>query len=59
MAQGQPLKKAGMHLSMNVFAHGHMYVGMSRCGEPNKFYISANQHVFHDVEHILPFFHRS
>ena len=33
-AQGQSLTKAGMYLPRSVFSHGHLYVGFSRCGDP-------------------------
>jgi ATP-dependent DNA helicase PIF1 len=52
-AQGQTFKQAGMYLPRNVFAHGHMYVGMSRCGDPNGLHIFADQGEFVHVAHML------
>ena len=52
-AQGQTFKKAGMYLPKNVFSHGHMYVGLSRCGDPNGLYIYADQGEFKHVRHML------
>jgi len=40
-------------LPRNVFAHGHMYVGMSRCGDPNGLHIFADQGEFKQVAHML------
>ena len=36
-AQGQSLDRAGMYLPKSVFSHGHLYVGFSRCGDPDSF----------------------
>ena len=33
-AQGLTLKRVGLFLDKDVFAHGQVYVGMSRCGGP-------------------------
>ena len=52
-AQGQTFKKAGMYLPKNVFSHGHMYVGLSRCGDPNGLHIFADQGEFMHVRHML------
>jgi len=52
-AQGQTFKQAGMYLPKNVFAHGHMYVGMSRCGDPKGLHIFADQGEFTQVAHLL------
>jgi len=45
-AQGQTFQKAGLYLPRNVFAHGHMYVGLSRCGNPNGLNVYADQMEF-------------
>ena len=45
-AQGQTFQKAGLYLPRNVFAHGHMYVGLSRCGNPNGLHVYADQTEF-------------
>ena len=52
-AQGQTFKKAGMYLPKSVFAHGHMYVGMSRCGDPSGLHIFADQSEFTHVAHLI------
>ena len=52
-AQGQTFKKAGMYLPKNVFGHGHMYVGLSRCGDPNGLHIYVDQGEFTHVRHML------
>ena len=53
-AQGQSLDVAGLELPQSVFTHGQLYVGWSRCGDPDKFYIFANQDEFENVRHLLP-----
>ena len=52
-AQGQTFQKAGMYLPKNVFAHGHMYVGLSRCGDPKGLHIFADQGEFAHVANVL------
>ena len=52
-AQGQTFKTAGMYLPRNVFAHGHMYVGLSRCGNPNGLHVFADQGEFTHIRHML------
>jgi len=43
-AQGQTFQNAGLYLPRNVFAHGHtMYVGLSRCGNPNGLHVYSDQ----------------
>jgi hypothetical protein len=42
-----------MYLPRNVFAHGHMYVGMSRCGDPNGLHVFADQGEFKHVARML------
>ena len=29
-------------LTQDVFAHGQVYVGLSRCGDPNKLFVYGN-----------------
>ena len=53
-AQGQSLDVAGLELPQSVFTHGQLYVGWSRCGDPNKLFIFANQDEFENVRHLLP-----
>ena len=52
-AQGQTLQKSGMYLRTSVFSHGHLYVGYSRCGNPNCCHVFAEQEEFENVEHLL------
>ena len=52
-AQGQTLKTAGMYLPTSVFSHGHLYVGYSRCGDPDRFFVYAGQEEFENLEHLL------
>ena len=52
-AQGQTLDKAGMYLPTSVFSHGHLYVGFSRNGDPDKGYVYAGQKEFENVAHLL------
>ena len=52
-AQGQTLKTAGMYLPRSVFSHGHLYVGYSRCGDPDRFFVYAGQEEFENLEHLL------
>ena len=52
-AQGQTLKTAGMYLPRSVFSHGHLYVGYSRCGDPDEFFVYAGQDEFENLEHLL------
>ena len=52
-AQGQTLDKAGMYLPTSVFLHGHLYVGFSRNGDPDKGYVYAGQKEFENVAHLL------
>ena len=41
-SQGQMMKYAGLHLNLGVFSHGQMFVGCSRCGDPENLFIYAN-----------------
>ena len=52
-AQGQSLKRAGLYLPKNVFTHGHLYAGLSRCGDPDHVHICTNQEEFNHVSHLL------
>ena len=52
-AQGQSLNKAGMYLPRSVFSHGHLYVGFSRCGDPDSMYVYADQEEFENIRHLL------
>jgi ATP-dependent DNA helicase PIF1 len=49
-AQGQSLDKAGIYLPKSVFSHGHMYVGCSRCGDPDCVSIYADQSEFEHIK---------
>ena len=37
------VKTAGLYLPRSVFGHGHVYVGFSRCGDPDNVFVFANQ----------------
>ena len=52
-AQGQSLDRAGIYLPKSVFSHGHLYVGCSRCGDPDNVFMYADQSEFeHLKEHL-------
>ena len=53
-AQGQTLKRFGLYLPRSVFSHGHVYVGFSRCGDPDHVFVFANQDEFDNIRHLLP-----
>ena len=38
----KPGKCVGLFLNKDVFAHGQVYVGMSRCGDPDKLFVYGN-----------------
>jgi ATP-dependent exoDNAse (exonuclease V) alpha subunit len=38
-SQGLTLKKVGLYLNASVFAHGQLYVGISRCGDPDNLFV--------------------
>ena len=52
-SQGQTLQKVGIFLQNPVFAHGQLYVAISRCANPSeiKFFVpfSEEQNEFHQV----------
>jgi hypothetical protein len=50
-SQGQTLDSVGLFLPCSVHTHGQFYTGTSRCGDPQKIYIYANQQEF---EHLQP-----
>ena len=52
-SQGQSLIKAGLYLSRSVFSHGHLYVGFSRCGDPDGVHVYADQKEFENVRQHL------
>ena len=41
-AQGLTLKSVGLFLDKDVFAHGQVYVGTSRCGDPDNLFVYGN-----------------
>ncbi len=53
-AQGQTLKRAGLYLPRSVFSHGHVYVGFSRCGDPDNIFVFENQDEFDNIRQLLP-----
>ena len=38
-SQGLSLIKVGLYLEAEVFAHGVLYVSMSRCGDPDNLFV--------------------
>ena len=48
-----PLDRAGMYLPKSVFSHGHLYVGFSRCGDPDNFFVFIDQAEFENIKHLL------
>lgn len=52
-AQGQSLDRAGIYLPKSVFSHGHLYVGCSRCGNPDCVFINADQSEFDSMRQHL------
>ena len=52
-AQGQTLGRAGLYLPRSVFCHGHLYVGFGRCGDPNNFFVYADQGEFDNLKQFL------
>lgn len=52
-AQGQSLERSGLYLPQSVFSHGHLYVGFSRCGDPDNVYVYADQAEFENLSHLL------
>jgi hypothetical protein len=36
------LKRVGLFLDKDVFAHGQVYVGLSRRGDPDKLFVYGN-----------------
>ena len=53
-AQGQSLQRAGIYLPQSVFSHGHLYVGFSRCGDPDNVFVFADQREFENLKHKFP-----
>ena len=52
-AQGQSLKFAVLYLTKSVFTHGQLFVAFSRCGDPDHFFIFADQSEFDHLRHVL------
>ncbi|KAL7552468.1 hypothetical protein ACHAWF_015721 [Thalassiosira exigua] len=52
-AQGQILRHAGMYLPQSVLSHGHLYVGASRCRDPDNIAIYADQSEFDYVRYLI------
>ena len=48
-SQGQTFTKCGLLLPNIVFTHRQLYVGQSRCGEPNNLFIYVNQDEYSDI----------
>ena len=49
-AQGQTLDTVGLELPQSVFSHGHVYVGSTRTGDPDKLHFYASQEDFEDIK---------
>ena len=45
-AQGQTLQHVGIRLQEDVFAHGQLYVALSRATNPNNIYIAVDMTLF-------------
>lgn len=52
--QGQSLDQCGLLLPESVFSHGHLYVGLSRCGDDDNVFTYANQDEFDSIRDDLP-----
>ena len=52
-AQGQSLTRAGLYLPRNVFSHGHLYVALSRCGDPDRMFVYSNHTQFDHLKGML------
>ena len=52
-AQGQTLQRGGLYLPRSVFCHGHLYVGFGRCGDPDSFFVYADQGEFDNIKEHL------
>jgi ATP-dependent DNA helicase PIF1 len=52
-AQGQSLERAGIYLPKSVFSHGHLYVALSRSGDPNKTFAFIDQREFENLRQYL------
>ena len=49
-AQGQTLDQCGLDLPESVFTHGHLYVGFTRCGDPDKIFVHIDQDEFKHID---------
>ena len=43
IATHQSLKNTGLYLPTSEISHGHLYYGISRCGDPNEVSVYTNQ----------------
>ena len=46
------IKIAGLYLTKSVFTHGQLFVAFSRCGDPDHFFIFADQSEFDHLRHV-------
>jgi len=49
-AQGQFLARTGMDLPCSVFEHGHLYIGFSRFGNPDKLFVFADKKEYENLK---------
>ena len=47
------VKQLPLHLPHSVFSHGHLYVGFSRCGDPEGTFVYADQSEFDNIRDLL------
>ena len=48
-AQGQSVEKCRLHLPQKLFTNGQLYVELSRCGNPRKVFVWADQKECHNL----------
>jgi hypothetical protein len=48
-SQGQTLRRVGIFLPQGVFAHGQLYVALSRVRNPHDLFIFTDGHLLHNI----------
>ena len=48
-SQGQTLQRVGIFLPQGVFAHGQLYVALSRVRNPHDLFIFTDGHLLHNI----------